>query len=355
MKNYLAKAKRYMVSGDVDEAQYSRVVEDINKANYHNLQVFSVITLVFMLAVHIISYIFQTVSENRIAYIWGMSAAIVIIFFTWFVVPKYEKMLLPVVYAFVNFLLWFSIYLGTVPGADQLIVSFIVFVVVVPTLFTDRSYRFVICIIFNCILAIVMAYRYKPYEVYSVDRFDIIVYGLVSCIVCTYMMKVKTERHYYVWKNRYLSEMDLLTDLRNRNCYERNLKKYPANCENSVYCIYVDVNGLHEMNNLKGHDAGDAMLKQVANSLKENFADADIYRIGGDEFVVFGMDIDNDAVLNKIQVFSKQIEEHDYHVAIGMEYTTDTDTDVYILIKKAEKKMYADKQAYYEMTGYERK
>lgn len=70
------------------------------------------------------------------------------------------------------------------------------------------------------------------------------------------MMSLKFQRFLYARKVTILSETDLLTGLFNRNSYERKLKVYSSMCNQVFACIYVDVNGLHEINNTKGHVAG---------------------------------------------------------------------------------------------------
>ena len=45
------------------------------------------------------------------------------------------------------------------------------------------------------------------------------------------------------------------------------MPEYPDRYQTSLACIYIDVNGLHEMNNSRGHEAGDDMIKQVAAQL----------------------------------------------------------------------------------------
>ena len=82
------------------------------------------------------------------------------------------------------------------------------------------------------------------------------VFGTISAVICTYMMSLKFQRFLYARKVTILSETDLLTGLFNRNSYERKLKVYSSMCNQVFACIYVDVNGLHEINNTKGHVAG---------------------------------------------------------------------------------------------------
>ena len=62
---------------------------------------------------------------------------------------------------------------------------------------------------------------------------------------------------------------------------------YPYLCQENVVCVYADANGLHELNNEQGHDAGDRMLQTVAREMQSRFGDAHTYRVGGDEFVAF--------------------------------------------------------------------
>lgn len=84
------------------------------------------------------------------------------------------------------------------------------------------------------------------------------------------MMSLKCERFLYERKVSVLSQTDLLTGLCNRNSYEQRLKEYASAGSMAVACIYVDVNGLHEMNNTMGHAAGDRMLKFVGSILQKS-------------------------------------------------------------------------------------
>ena len=54
----------------------------------------------------------------------------------------------------------------------------------------------------------------------------------------------------------------------------------------SLVLVYIDVDGLRQTNNTKGHAAGDAILITLVSVLKEKLRAYDlIVRIGGDEFI----------------------------------------------------------------------
>ena len=52
-----------------------------------------------------------------------------------------------------------------------------------------------------------------------------------------------------------------------------------------VGAAYMDLNGLKEINDRKGHEAGDAFIKKATGVITEVFGDS-AYRLGGDEFAV---------------------------------------------------------------------
>ena len=86
---------------------------------------------------------------------------------------------------------------------------------------------------------------------------------------------------------REMGIIDSLTGLLNRNYFERTIENLDKNEYRNVACVYIDANGLHNINNRFGHEAGDNMIKAVAQALQSKFGSDKTYRIGGDEFVAF--------------------------------------------------------------------
>lgn len=141
------------------------------------------------------------------------------------------------------------------------------------------------------------------------------------------------------------ANMDALTGLENRNNYEEFC--YKAKNTNGLSCIYIDVNGLHTINNEKGHLAGDMMLRYIAETFKIYFNDSKIYRIGGDEFVIFNQNNNNEEMITKAY---NDIRNNGYHISYGIK-VGDTDLHISDLIKQSEILMYEMKTKYYESIG----
>ena len=169
------------------------------------------------------------------------------------------------------------------------------------------------------------------------------------------MMSVKCKRYLYQQKVAIISETDLLTEVRNRNSYEQSLSKYPSVCERSVTCIFVDVNGLHELNNTMGHEEGDKMLRFVAENLRDQFGKEDTYRIGGDEFVAFATYCGSDEIQKKIDLVTRAVEAQSYHISVGYETGLCPEIDMNALIKKSEVHMYENKKQFYLQKGIDRR
>lgn len=54
--------------------------------------------------------------------------------------------------------------------------------------------------------------------------------------------------------------------------------------------MLIDLNGLKKVNDEYGHEAGDFLIQKVAKNISKVFY-GNIYRIGGDEFVVISTEI----------------------------------------------------------------
>ena len=96
-----------------------------------------------------------------------------------------------------------------------------------------------------------------------------------------------------------LSQVDRLTSFYNRNRFIQDVSELKESPK-SVGVVYLDVNGLKEVNDSLGHDAGDRLLKECADIMKHTAASELLYRIGGDEFVIIYLDIPEGAFYENV-------------------------------------------------------
>lgn len=142
-----------------------------------------------------------------------------------------------------------------------------------------------------------------------------------------------------------MSITDQGTGLMNRVAYEKCLRKSDQRVIAPAACIYIDANGLHEINNERGHEAGDQLLHAVAERLREQFPKDDLYRVGGDEFVVFSK-ADAAVCEARMQAVSSALAAQDYSISYGIA-VCEAANGLRELVREADEKMLGSKRAYY--------
>ena len=143
---------------------------------------------------------------------------------------------------------------------------------------------------------------------------------------------------------------DTLTGLANRSKYESDLRELQYSDYDSMVCTYIDVVGLHEVNDHLGHRSGDNLLCTIANAARKFFVSSRIYRVGGDEFVVLTPNLppyDAWTASDRMRVF---LREKDCEISVGIQNTNNLHK-LDEAVNKAEQAMLQDKQAYYDRNG----
>ncbi|MEK8031775.1 sensor domain-containing diguanylate cyclase [Ideonella sp. DXS29W] len=85
----------------------------------------------------------------------------------------------------------------------------------------------------------------------------------------------------------FLGKHDALTKLRNRSFFDDELNRLERKQTQPVAMVVIDLNGLKQINDERGHRAGDMLLRRVGEVLaKATRPPATVARIGGDEFAV---------------------------------------------------------------------
>jgi len=170
----------------------------------------------------------------------------------------------------------------------------------------------------------------------------------LDSIAHNFMMALENIHSYRIIEE--MGTIDALTGLLNRNSYQMALEE----SRDVSGCVYLDANGLHDLNNTYGHAAGDAMLKAVAEALKDAFGAADSYRIGGDEYVALCRGLTREDAMERCERLEKRVDAQGYHVSVGFafrEVPPKTSAELNALVSEAEKLMYDAKNRYYEKLG----
>ena len=156
---------------------------------------------------------------------------------------------------------------------------------------------------------------------------------------------------------------DALTDLPNRSYLierlEEEVKRAGRRGEFGAL-LFIDLDQFKNINDSLGHPAGDAVLKHVAERLRESVSVDDIVvRLGGDEFVIVLIALDNDmeAAILKAEASAERIRrnisqayvhnELQLHVtgSVGIVMFPEEDVSVHELLRYADTAMYSVKES----------
>ena len=154
------------------------------------------------------------------------------------------------------------------------------------------------------------------------------------CIIFLYM---------YMYAERY--NVDSVSRCYKRRCFYADAAKY---ARNQIAIISMDLNDLKFINDNYGHKSGDIALltfAEVVRSVKTNkFI---LYRTGGDEFMILGIKASFSEAQELVEYVREKLKETPYTCSFGINmYNPGDDFDAAVV--KADKAMYADKNAYKE-------
>ena len=162
---------------------------------------------------------------------------------------------------------------------------------------------------------------------------------------------------------RYLAFYDALTQLPNRRLLVDRLQQVLVNGARSgltTAVLFVDLDNFKTLNDTRGHEVGDLLLKDVAQRLRSCVREQDtVARLGGDEFVVVLQNLSSDApeaaaqartlgelILAQLrQPYELTGHEHHFTASIGVTLLTHQRDSVDEVLKQADMAMYRAKDA----------
>jgi diguanylate cyclase (GGDEF)-like protein/PAS domain S-box-containing protein len=156
---------------------------------------------------------------------------------------------------------------------------------------------------------------------------------------------------------RFVASHDPLTGLFNRNIFDERLHQalaQAARFERSLSLLFIDLDGFKLINDTHGHNAGDALLAELAARLRNTLREGDVIgRMGGDEFVVL---IEEFTEVSQVAEVAKKLldtvtrpfvlhgQSCQVTASLGISIYPDDGSDAQTLLKNADMAMYLVKQ-----------
>lgn len=152
--------------------------------------------------------------------------------------------------------------------------------------------------------------------------------------------------------NEVEANRDPLTNVYNRRVFEREVTRYMTQEEHARGALIVlDLDNFKQINDQYGHLAGDQALKQLTEVLLATFRRRDIVgRLGGDEFLVFLKQVDDQSILDRrmYELFTslrEQKSEAALTCSVGIRFVQAEGFSYERSLKEADEALYLSKQS----------
>ena len=151
------------------------------------------------------------------------------------------------------------------------------------------------------------------------------VVGILLIILA--IIKIKPQKKKVsLSKEDKLRYIDALTSLKNRNYLNDSMEKWDENTTYPQTIIIIDLNNIAYINDNYGHEEGDLVINQAANTLIMNqIENSEIIRTNGNEFLIYLVGHEEKQVVTYMRKLNKELKElkHGYGAAIGYSMIND--------------------------------
>ncbi|MGM0640246.1 MAG: sensor domain-containing diguanylate cyclase [Thermotogota bacterium] len=198
-------------------------------------------------------------------------------------------------------------------------------IAVSPIIFDEKLFGFIMCD---------NRYNFKPITEEQIEILD-------------YLSKQAS----IIWENkisieslRFEADKDVLTKFGNRNSFEKYLDKIALSDEKNLGIVMIDLDDFKVLNDENGHDYGDKILMTFSEIVFKYIRKTDnVFRYGGDEFVLFLTSVEEDVMYDIIKNIQDEFNENTKSTfSAGAVYKRNE--NIYNCIKKADDFLYDSKK-----------
>lgn len=343
-----------------------RVKDKITLENAHYVRIWSFIESIYWLFCIVMSFFQADYRVCRSVYVFAMTVCLGA-FIISLVIPKIrnKKLWVRISAVLVGFALLSA---GTFIACILAPKTIVIFAapLIVPVMFINDTMWTIVVLMLNILLFALCGAR-LDYETYTWVLVNQIIFSSIGVMLGHFVNKARFERYAFAEAAIELAELraqyayyDSLTGLLNRRAYEEQVGKLCEDLPEDCWVVVVDINGLKEINDTRGHKAGDELIVGTAKCLHEGFSDTEyIYRMGGDEFCIISVGSES-SIFDRLEKLVKTGETWSGELisGISLSYGIAKINDYEILsdaFKMADKHMYDSKREYYANSEHDRR
>ena len=172
--------------------------------------------------------------------------------------------------------------------------------------------------------------------------------GIINYNLTAKYIKQKNRANLLNESLEIIASHDSITRLQNRYALNQRIPDY---LDRSVCVAMGDIDSFKAVNDIYGHQTGDDVLKMFADILTAVFPEDQLYRYGGDEFLIITPDIDYNGFVKKLDEVNERFSKltiHGTNHSLGCSFgcvtaRADNPADFFNSVMEADKKLYEAK------------
>ena len=207
-----------------------------------------------------------------------------------------------------------------------------------------------------------LAYFASSYFIYDqlpwIEIAPVILYTTMTILLCTFVVFSRDRSAFEEYTNairlEQASSTDFLTNAVTRARLEDEAHRWMSFCRRQALplcLVFADVDNLKYINDHYGHAEGDVVLKQLAETMKNQLRSSDtIARWGGDEFVVLLPNVSKETALMLLERVKQAVSRIDFHsgMVISCSYGVvemEPESTYQQMLTEADAQMYQNKRS----------
>lgn len=295
MQKKLASLQKFILYGSIDREIYDEARKETDVTNLRTVKRISIQGMLLFFLNALFSLAMYGNNPGFVLNMFSAGTTGIIVFVALGIPETRAKSSLKLVYTFSTFFLFGLLLIDGLIYTRIPSVCFIGCMIIFVVVFTDVPWHLFVISGSASVLLLIFSAVSKPLNIFLVDVMNVIVFNLIALYLCPYMMQIKFADILTRRKIENERDMDALTQLYHKDVVRHTVNETLAlSAFHDCALMFLDVDNFKHFNDTFGHAAGDAILKYIADSIRQGCPDiATIGRYGGDEFIAFIPEIDD--------------------------------------------------------------
>lgn len=290
----------YLCYCGIEKEEYNSVKKDAYVSNFSIWRILHCFMAVVFAVLFFDSLFDSLLIQNSLIY--GLYLVYAVISAVCFFIIKKDSLIAQFwIYLSISLLLLLGCFL-TQTNLEHPSTTFVVMLLITPMFMVDKPYFMGIEAAVASAIYLVWMHGLKEPIIWKMDLINVTVFAISGFFIHVISNSLRIKEFVLTRKLNIQKDIDELTGLKNKSALTREINEFLSNKKKDKGILFVlDIDRFKSINDTYGHDVGDSVIKQLGAYLNGCFNNGEIVgRFGGDEFIFFKKDSDDEDTAERI-------------------------------------------------------